>query len=431
MQAHADANVEGADSRHLMRGANSLIVNSGATALLGIAFWAIAARTFSADQIGRDGALLAALVELSTVCQLNLDNALPRFLPALRENVRRVLAGAFAISGLAALVLGTVFVMLAPAVSDEFGFLRSGLIAPGFVLALIIWGWFTLQDSALVGLRRAPWVPAENISFGVLKIAALPVLAATTLTNGVFLAWVIPVLPLLIPISFILFTRLATAHSQLPAVEFSTVRQMKRRELIFFHTQDYFASVLARATTTFLPLLVVGILGSVQNAYFFIPFTMIIAFDLLSYGVATSLVVEGAFDESQTRQLARTVVRRFAAPLIAALFGLIVLAHVALLPFGSDYAAAGDSVLRILACASVFRVIIMLFVALERVAGRGRRILIVETSIMLLLIPTSAILASPLGINGIALGWTIANAVVAIALLPSVMTLLSPKGPTE
>jgi O-antigen/teichoic acid export membrane protein len=357
---------------------------------------------------------------------LNLDNALPRFLPVIRSNVRKLLAGAFAASGLAALILGTAFVLIAPAVSDEFDFFRSGLIAPGFVLALIVWGWFTLQDSALVGLRRASWVPIENFTFGFLKLAALPLLGAAAVTNGIFLAWVIPVLPLLIPICFAIFTRVAPAHAELPPPKTSVVHGMRPRDLIFFQAQDYSASILARATTTFLPLLVVGILGASQNAYFFIPFTMVIAFDLLFNGAAMSLVVEGSHDEGRAHDLAHTVVTRFALPLGAASLALALLAYFVLLPFGHAYAANGDAVLRILALGSLFRMIVALFVALERVAGRGRRILAVEASLMLILAPLAAVLASPWGIEGVAAAWTIANAIVALTLLPSLYRRIRP-----
>ncbi|MBJ7458399.1 MAG: hypothetical protein JHD02_04345 [Thermoleophilaceae bacterium] len=416
-----DLQLAASGQRHLTRAATSLVVNTGGGALLGLAFWAVAARRFDADDVGRDGAMLAALVELSTVCQLNLDNALPRFLPVIRNNVRRLLAAAYAVTGLAALFIGTAFVLIAPAVSEQFDFFRSGLIAPGFVLALVIWGWFTIQDSALVGLRRATWVPIQNITYGALKLATLPLLATAAIANGVFYAWVIPVLPLLLLVSFVIFTRVAPAHAALEPPKSSVVRGMRPRELLFFQGQDYAASILARATTTFLPLLVVATLGASQNAYFFIPFTMIIAFDLLFNGVAMALVVEGSHDERGAYDLAHTVVTRFALPLGAASFALAALAYFVLLPFGTEYAEQGETVLRILALGSLFRMIVALFVALERVAGRGRNILAVEAALMSLLTPIAVVLASSWGIEGVAVAWTSANALVAVVLLPSLV----------
>lgn len=411
----------------LNRGANSLIITTAGTSLLGLVFWIVAARKFDAATVGSDGALLAALVEISTVCQLNLDNALPRYLPALRGNTRRLLSAALGASAAAALVVGVAFVLIAPLVSSEFDFLQDGRTGPAFIASLVAWGWFTLQDSALVGLRRAPVVATENITFSVFKLAALPIVATLGWANGVFYSWMIPVLPLLLPVAFFLFRRAIKTHEAEPPTEGSILQNMHLRQLASFHLQDYFASILARAATTFLPLLVVATLGSEENAFFFIPFTMIIAFDLLFHGVATSVVVEGSFSESATPRLARSAVRRYGVPFLVASLALIAGAHLALLPFGTEYADAGDSALRILACGSVFRAVIMLFVALERVGGRGRKILTVETAVMVILIPLAVVLSSPFGINGVAAAWTIANVLVAVPLVPFLHTSLSAK----
>ena len=72
MQWTADERA-GLPARSLIRSADSLLVSTGASAVLGAVFWVAAARLFSADEVGRDAALIAAMVELSTICQLNLD----------------------------------------------------------------------------------------------------------------------------------------------------------------------------------------------------------------------------------------------------------------------------------------------------------------------------------------------------------------------
>lgn len=413
---------------HLTRGANSLVITTAGTSLLGLIFWIVAARSFDAETVGFDGALLGALVEISTVCQLNLDNALPRYLPAVRNSTRKLIVSALSISAAAALVIGALFVMVAPLISSEFEFLHSGWTGPLFVLSLIAWGWFTLQDSALIGLRKAPAVAAENISFAALKLAVLPLVAALGWANGVFVSWMLPVLPLLIPVALYLFVKAVKQHESAPASESSTLQQMRVRHLVTFHMQDYVASILARGATTFLPLLVVAQLGGAENAYFFIPFTMVIAFDLMFHGVTTALVVEGSFSESNAAGLAREAVRRYGPWLLAASLALVAGASLVLLPFGDAYSTNSADVLRILAFGSAFRATLMLFVALERVAGRGRTILLAEGSVMVILLPLAALLASPFGTNGVAAAWTIANAVVAIAVLPSLWSSIFAKG---
>ena len=105
----------------LTRSADSLLVSTGVSAVLGFVFWIVAARLFAAEELGRDAALIAAMVELSTICQLNLDNVLVRQLPGLRERAARAVAGAYAVNALAAVVVGTAFVIVVPSLAERPG----------------------------------------------------------------------------------------------------------------------------------------------------------------------------------------------------------------------------------------------------------------------------------------------------------------------
>jgi O-antigen/teichoic acid export membrane protein len=185
--------------------------------------------------------------------------------------------------------------------------------------------------------------------------------------------------------------------------------------------QDYGASVLARAATAVLSLLVVALLGSSANAYFFIPFMIVVAFDMLFYGVSTSLLVEGALAEDRIRALAERVVRRFTLILVPGTALMVAAAPLILVPFGDDYVRESTPVLRILACACVFRAAITLYTTIARLDGLGLRILVVEAAQMGLLLGTVVALANPLGLVGVALSWTVSVAIVALAILPSLV----------
>jgi O-antigen/teichoic acid export membrane protein len=366
--------------------------------------------------------LIACMIELSVICQLNLANVLTRFLPSLRGGTARALLHAYGASGATALVVGVAFVFLVPLGSEEFAFLRDEWpIAASFVLAQIGWGWFVLQDAALTAMRRAPWVPVENAVFGILKVAALVPLVAVGAAHGVFLAWVLPVLLLLVPVNLFLFRTAIPEHLRRHQPGGSALEQLGRPRLVRFIAQDYGASVLAPAAVTALPLLVVALLGSAANAYFYIPFMIVVAFDMLFYGVCTSLVVEGALAEHRIRALAERVVRRFTLILVPGVALMIAAAPLILLPFGDDYVGESTPVLRLLACACLFRAALTLYTAIARLHGLGLRILAVEAAQMGLLLTAVAVLANPLGLIGVALAWVGSIVVVALAILPSLL----------
>jgi O-antigen/teichoic acid export membrane protein len=418
-------------SDHLLRGAYCLSINVVATTGIGVIFWITAARLYDPASVGRDAALIAAMVELSTICQLNLVNALTRFLPALERRTARALSAAYVVSGTVALVIGVVFVVVAPMASDQFRFLRDdSAMAVLYVIAQILWTWFMLEDAVLAALRRAQWVPVENATFGVLKLLALPLLVALGATHGVFLASILPVVFLLVPVNLFLFLRAIPDHQRLGRPAASLLHRFSRRRMIGFMAQDYGATVLSQASTTVLPVLVVSLLGARANAYFYIPYTMVVSFAMLFYGACTALVVEGARAEAGLHTLAQRLVRRFAVILIPGVVTMVAAAPLILVPFGADYVHGGTPVLRILACGCLFRAVSILYEAIARVQGRGSRILAIEATQASLLLVGVAALAAPMGLEGVALAWLGATALPALAALPWLVRFLH-SGPVE
>src|SRR3954447_24996342 len=370
----------------LMRSAYSLMLNVVLTSGLGVAFWVLAARIFPSEIVGRDSALVSAMVTIYTLCSLNLSAGMLRFLPVVRIDPKRVVLLGYgataAVSGVGALL----FAAAAPAVSHEFDFLhQQPLLLALFVAAVAVWGVFTLQDAVLTALRKAPWVPAENALFGVLKIAALPLLLVGAISHAVFVAWVIPMVILVVPINYLIFWRVMPNRTLRPG-ELSPIERFGRRGLYRFMAQDYLGSIFFQAASTAMPIVVVALLGSTKGAYFYMPFMVVSAFDLMFLNVSSSLTVEGAVDESRLPMLTRTVVRRFRYLLLAGVAIFAGGANVLLLPFGAEYARQGAPVLRLLAIASLARAVVALYSAICRVEGHAGRILLMQASTLVLII---------------------------------------------
>ena len=432
-QVRLRARVASAGRDPLLRSAYSLMLNVVLTSALGVAFWVLAARMFPSDVVGRDSALVSAMVTIYTLCSLNLSAAMLRFLPVVRIDPKRAVLAAYAatagVSGVGALL----FALLAPKVSSEFDFLQRqpGLTAL-FVLAVAVWGVFTLQDAVLTALRRAPWVPAENGLFGVLKIAALPILLIVSLSHAVFIAWVIPMVILVVPINYLIFWKVMPNRTLRPG-ELSPIERFGRRGLVRFMGQDYLATIFFQAASTAMPIVVVALLGSSAGAYFYMPYTVVAAFDLMFLNVASSLTVEGSVDESRLPELTRTVVHRFRFLLLAGVAIFAGGAGLLLLPFGSDYAHHGAPVLRLLALASLARAVVALYAAISRVEGHAGRILLAQVAILVLILSATVGLTkgAGLGLTGVGYAWLFANGVVACVVAPHVIRVLRRGKETE
>ena len=411
-------------SHHLLRSAYSLLANTAVTSVLGMAFWVAAARLYTTVEIGRDTVLISVMIELSTVCQLNMGNGIARFLPDLGGRSARALGIVYGLTGAAALLVGSVFVIAAPQLSHELSYMSGETaLAVGFVAALALWGLFALQDAALTATRQAPLVPVKNSVFGVLKLVALPVLLAAGAVNGVYLAWVLPMALLLLPVNLLVFKRAIPAH-RTGVVGESSIARIGPRRVARFLAQDYLASVFTQATLTVLPLLVIAILGAHQSAYFAMPFTIVLAFDTFAYSACSSLVVEATLSHESLQTLTRLFARRVLAFLMPLAAILALAAPLVMLPFGHAYAEHGATALRLLLCGSVFRAVIALFSAVSRAQTRGLRLGLVELTLLVLVLGSAIPLAHAHGIDGVAAAWLAANAVICLAVLPLLLGFL-------
>lgn len=409
----------------LLRSAYSLVLNVIVTSALGIAFWITAARIFPAGAVGRGSALVSAMIAVSTVCGLNLSSATLRFLPISKLSPAHAVLGAYGVTALLSAVGGVAFVLIAPQLSTAYTFLACDpVLAVLWVGAVVAWGIFTLQDAVLAALREAPWVPVENSIFGAIKLVLLPALFALGAANAVFIAWAIPMVLLLVPVNFLIFRLFIPARRKV-FPDMSPVEQFGWRGLARFVANDYLALILVQVSSTLLPALVAGLDGSVAAAYFYMPFTIVGAFDTIFFQVCSSLTVEAAMDPSQLTSIVRRAIKRFGGLLVGGVILLVAGATELLLPFGQRYVHGGSHVLVLMACASPFRAIVDLYCAVCRIRGSTLPVLTIQACLFVLTVGLTTVLGGAHGLLGVGLAWLVANAVTGIVVLPDVVNLAS------
>lgn len=407
-------------SEPLFRNAYSLMVNSILSASLGLGFWIVAARLYPSEQVGRDSALVAAMMTLSTICQLNLGNAVPRFMP-LVANPALALRKLYTVSIGLALVCSAAFVLIAPQVDDELTILNDPALAFAFVAGTSLWGVFALQDAALTGLRQAHWVPVENAIFGILKLLCLPLFLALGVVNGVFVSWLWPMLILLIPVNALIFFFVIPRHRRLNPERTAKLEDINRGRLTRFLAQDFAASALFLGAVALLPLLILSMEGGSQNAYYYIALTVVLALEALVTNAGTSLTVESAFRGERLRELSRLVLKRSLMLMVPCALVLIAAAPLILSPFGQDYVDEATPLLRLFGLGLIFRTFILVFQSVSRSRGRGRPLLLADLCLFILLIGLTIVLTPRMGLEGAGLAWLISNAIIAVAIIPGLL----------
>src|SRR3954471_16846018 len=162
----------------LHRDAYALVAHSGFTAITGLLYWIVAAKTFSAHAVGLNSALISSMMFLAGIAGLNLPNIVVRFLPEAPGRARRLVGLAYAATAVLAAVATVVFIVGIAAWAPRLRFLRAdGALAVWFVVSTVAWSIFTVQDSVLTALDRAVWVPVENAAFSIGKLVLLAVAA--------------------------------------------------------------------------------------------------------------------------------------------------------------------------------------------------------------------------------------------------------------
>jgi O-antigen/teichoic acid export membrane protein len=399
----------------LLRNGYALVLNSGTTAVLGMGFWVLAARRFSVEEVGVGSALVASLALLSTIAQLNLSNVLARFLPIAGRHTGRVIAGCSLATGTAAVVVGVVFLAgtrwWAPSLPLSSHDRRLDV---WFVAALVLWCLFVLLDGALSGLRQSDWVLAKNTAHGVLKLCALLVPMIALSSHGVFLAWTIPVIPILLAVCFLMLGRLVPAHVSRTA---HLAQPVAPRQIVRFASFDYVVALVGTGLTSALPLVVLETSGAATAAYFTLAWSISYALYLVSRSMATSLLVEGA---GETSRLGEYSCRAFVhttwilAPLVA---GTVLLAPVLMRMFGDVYAAEGSTVLRLLALSAMPSAVIVVYSAVERVRKRMLRLVLVTVTINATALALIWVLLQTHGLPGLGVAWLATQTVAAAILL--------------
>jgi O-antigen/teichoic acid export membrane protein len=356
---------------------------------------------------------------LAGVSLLSLNNVLLRFLPVAGSATFRLIRSSYLVSGMTAAAVGLVFIAGTGIWSPALTFLRSEpawLIS--FVVATSAYTIFALQDSVLVGMRRAIWVPVENGISSLLRVVLLLILAGSFIDAGIFASWNLPVALAVVVVTYFILGRLADDHAA-TTVELATPLSLRR--LGRYALGDYVGALMWRAAGSLIPILVLNRLGAAENAYFFLPWVVFGAIQFAVIGSLRSLTVEAAMDQARIRSYCRRMMVQMLGMILPVVVVLALEAPRLLQLFGSDYAREGESLLRWLAFASIPAAIVTLALSIARVQERPRILALVSAGAAIPLLSLSYVLLPDFGIRAVGIAALITYASLASVLLATML----------
>src|ERR1035437_4150069 len=250
---------------NLIQNAVALMLSSGGTAVFGLVFWAAAAHLAKAEDIGLASAEIVAVTLIANLSQLSYTTIFDRFLPVTGNQTRRFVTRAYTMCALVGFIVAVVYVYAG------FGrrFIPSSLGWRAlFVVAVVLWTIFVLQDSVLTGLRSTRWVPVENILCALAKLALLPAFLVFTARQGIFLAWTTPVFAAVGAVSWYIFRKRIPRHE---AVHHARGDFPSTRELVSLGAGQYAIALVSTLQSGLVTLIVIDRLGAVAEAHYYLP----------------------------------------------------------------------------------------------------------------------------------------------------------------
>jgi O-antigen/teichoic acid export membrane protein len=350
---------------------------------------------------------------LGTAAQLNLGNALLRFVPVAGRHTRKLVVGCYAAAIAAATLAGAVFALgaswWAPELHAAFG--ESELLA-FFTLSTPVWAMFVMQDYVLPALKKATLVPVENLVFSVLKILFLGGAALLGMWSGLAVSWVAATAVIVLVVTVYLARVLPRGDSAGPAPAPVTVR-----DVATFVRADYAGTVFLLTAVFGLPLVVFARLGAEAAAVYGITWQIAYALYLVVNGMGQSMVAHVAADPGRLEAARRSMISKAMTLLVPAVAVIAGGAYPLLSLFGAHYADEGSLLLALLALSALPNAVIWSTVWAARVRRDGRVLFGLPAAITTAVIAASWFLMPVMGVVGTGVAWLGVQSVAAAGVL--------------
>ncbi|GAA0806228.1 lipopolysaccharide biosynthesis protein [Spirilliplanes yamanashiensis] len=403
----------------------SLMTSTVLSAVLTFGFWIAAARFFEPAAVGRISAGVASITLLAAVAQLNLHSMYGRFLPGAGARSARLVLGGYAASALTAAGLTAGYLALGLDGSLMLGTdTRSRWLFGVGVVATAI---FLIQDGVLTALGRAAAVPVKNVVSAAGKLALLPALAVGTAEavagDGLLLAWVLPVVTVMLLWNAWIMIRLVPAHVRARR----GAGPLRLREVLRFASAEYVNGIVTNVVAFLPPLLVTHVAGAVTGAYFYLPWVIGVSVTTMLWQTVTSFVAEASTAEARgdRTRLAGQLRRTAVMVAVVAGGGGIVLAAAAeplLWVLGAEYAASGTTPLRLIGLALPFTGVIVLYAGFAAMEKRMWRMVALQSAAAAAFLGATWFNLPHQGLAAPAAAHLLAQACLGLALLPGLVT---------
>jgi O-antigen/teichoic acid export membrane protein len=416
---------EAAEVRRLFTTFGYLVARQGATAVIGLIYWAVVTHLFDARDVGLAAAAASTGLLLAAFGALGVPLLLLAEIETIEATKRRVMfTTGLAIAGAVVLILAIGTMALSPFLGKSLKLIgEDPVTAALFIVGAVATMAGLTLDNLAIGLHRGGAQLWRGSLTSILKLACVGVLvlASTRTSAGLIFAWTISlVISFLVCMPMLRLERTPSGEGTISS-RVAIVRRFGKLSL-----QHHVLNLSIGLASFIVPLTATLIITPAEVAYFSAAFLLSATLLIIPYLLALSLFAERSGDPGLLHRHVRHTL-----PVGIALSGAIVLvvelaAPYALRLFGPAYAANGTTALRILILVGPAYVIKDHYVSIRRAQGRlshAAKIMALGTTAE---VSGAAVGGLLWGLTGICAGWAVAASCEAVFLLPAVLEVFRP-----
>ncbi|MEO7118357.1 MAG: hypothetical protein ABIZ34_05225 [Candidatus Limnocylindrales bacterium] len=407
--------VRGRDARQLIDNAASVFGTTVVTSVLGALFWAVAARTMSAADIGIGATVISAMLLLARLGSLGMPTMLAGELHRFEGRERQLIFASTAVAVVLGVGLGVVFGSVASAVRGPGTSIEQIIL---FAVGVAVTAAGIVLDGAFVGLLRGWLGFARNAVASLVKLL---------LVVGLVVAGRPGLGPTMLLVATVLGTMGSLAILRwLPR----TIRSGAGRRgiidllgggighLAFRH---YAINLAVLAPSLMLPLVVAALASAEASGYFYVASTVAALAFAIPGALVFALFAVGSRAGSDFGASFRLSLVASAALCAVAGIGIAVFADPILGFFGPEYASTSVPVLRVFMLGLPPVIITSHYLSVARLEHRFAMATMLIGAGAIVQVACVAFGARTGGLTGATIGWLFGTWLSVLPLLPTVV----------
>jgi O-antigen/teichoic acid export membrane protein len=406
------------DRRTILLNTAFLVATTIGTAGLGFAYWWLAARTFSAHEVGVAAAAVSAMTLLGYLAVLGFGTLL---IAVVHESGDRAIAYVVTAALTSAVIgagVGAMALLAAPAISPDLAdFARDPASQLLFPMGVGLTASTLVIDQALVGLLRGGTQFVRNVVFAagkllLLGIVVVLVVSATGVT--IFGTWVAGLVVSIIVLAGIALRIEGRLSRYRPDTQI--LRQLSGGLL-----RHHALNLAVQAPSLALPLVVAIALSVTSAAYFYSAWMMAGFAAIASTSLGITLYAMSSRSPSRLAHSMRLTLGLSVLVAGAAAVTVVLAGRSLLGIFGAAYASEGSSALIFLTLATVPAIVKTHFVQVVRLADRIGIGALIMTAGAILELAMAGLGGRSGGLVGLSQGYAAAIFVEALVMAPPVL----------